>query len=143
MEDGTDSDLGPQWTRIPPRTGTSIFKSLTTKGTFLKPAEIKTTRPDSRKALSRLVDGLPVKLEHEVLVPSARRPANIRVREAWHVPSITDLKGRYPRSGTPHSLAYRNSCERAGAHAGWGAEVSLCMSPQPSLHRTPRIAAEP
>eukprot|EP00929_Paragymnodinium_shiwhaense_P022733 TRINITY_DN14440_c0_g2_i1.p1 TRINITY_DN14440_c0_g2~~TRINITY_DN14440_c0_g2_i1.p1 ORF type:complete len:169 (+),score=14.23 TRINITY_DN14440_c0_g2_i1:186-692(+) len=147
MEDGKelrDVQLSP-WTRPPPRSARSIFRAACTQGTFIgRPQTAKPTVPDSRTGLAKLVAGEPT---NPVQIASAHRPPDYAVRPLWHLPehaqrvrqlsrdSPGSLSGRrpscnYPRHGTPNSLAYRNIWERRGAHAGWGQDVSGCLSPR-------------
>eukprot|EP00928_Gymnodinium_smaydae_P079692 TRINITY_DN63550_c0_g1_i1.p1 TRINITY_DN63550_c0_g1~~TRINITY_DN63550_c0_g1_i1.p1 ORF type:complete len:175 (-),score=14.86 TRINITY_DN63550_c0_g1_i1:95-619(-) len=134
----------PLWLQAPSRKAADIYATKGVRGTFhgrRRPSSITPpTVPDSGDGLERLLRGEPVVGREDVLVPSAHRSPSIPVRGAtprgpWaHLPpSPGPMPGsHYPRQGTPNSLAFRNVCERLGAHAGWGERVSLCASPGPS-----------
>jgi len=130
------------WTGDPPRSGRSIFRSHCNKGTFVVPVKMSFTTPVNTRALARLVEGAPVREDGEKLVPAAHRPSSIPVRPSWYTPQDTKMRGRYPRSGTPNSLAYRNPWERVGAHAGWGEQVSTSLSAQAHDLETAGTSAE-
>mmetsp|Transcript_12862 Transcript_12862/g.30138 ORF Transcript_12862/g.30138 Transcript_12862/m.30138 type:complete len:166 (+) Transcript_12862:58-555(+) len=149
-----DDETVAVWMRPPRRRAASIFGSHGTKGTFFKDVPPRRSTVVQRSSvLDCLFEGRPVASafckDGEKLVPTAHLPLAVPVRTVTNFDETVasslrpghSSRGvcRYPREGTEFSLAYRNPYERAGAHAGWGPEVSVCASPRcASTLSTPR-----
>eukprot|EP00429_Kryptoperidinium_foliaceum_P009521 CAMPEP_0176011400 /NCGR_PEP_ID=MMETSP0120_2-20121206/5265_1 /TAXON_ID=160619 /ORGANISM="Kryptoperidinium foliaceum, Strain CCMP 1326" /LENGTH=164 /DNA_ID=CAMNT_0017344263 /DNA_START=62 /DNA_END=553 /DNA_ORIENTATION=+ len=129
-----DSVQSLPWCRPPPRSGKDIFAAAARAGTFHTTGgqgpPAKATRPADTTGLSRLVAGDPVIPRGTVQVPRARREAELPVRMTSPPFELAlAFRNKYPRQGTPFSLAYHNPRERRAAHDGFGPMVSRFASP--------------